>query len=422
MIRFTVLILLNAIIITAYSCKNTDENSKENTQEIVSNKIVGFDNPSKEIASLPRLFASDENLYMSWVEREDSLAILKYSIFNTKNWSDPVEVTSGNDWFVNWADFPAIAANNGNILTNILQKSADGTYTYDVKLNLNSLAGDDNLIPKNFILHNDGTQSEHGFVSMIPWGDDSFFITWLDGRNTPGENAESNGHGHGGGAMTLRAARVTYSGEILDRTELDDRVCDCCKTSAAMTPSGPVVVYRDRDEDEIRDISMVRWEQDQGWSKPKTLGNDQWEIQGCPVNGPAIDALDSTLVTAWFTAPLGDGKVNVNFSTDGGLSFSDTYRVDAGNATGRVDVVMLNQNEAALIWMEPHGKDEFIQLMKIDRHGVKQSAITVAKTSVDRASGFPQLELLKDKLYISWTYIGENTEIIKTASISVEDL
>ena len=37
---------------------------------------------------------------------------------------------------MNWADFPAIAENNGSILTNVLQKSAEGTYTYDIRLQL----------------------------------------------------------------------------------------------------------------------------------------------------------------------------------------------------------------------------------------------------------------------------------------------
>ena len=39
---------------------------------------------------------------------------------------------------------------------------------------------------------------------------------------------------------------------------LDQRVCDCCQTSVAKTQDGPVAIYRDRSEEEIRDIYMVR--------------------------------------------------------------------------------------------------------------------------------------------------------------------
>ena len=87
-------------------------------------------------------------------------------------------ISEGTDWFTNWADFPAIAANDHSILTSHLQKSANGTYTYDVMLNLldknlpspqTSGANSKGVFTKqNFILHNDGTKSEHGFVSMLP--------------------------------------------------------------------------------------------------------------------------------------------------------------------------------------------------------------------------------------------------------------
>jgi hypothetical protein len=38
---------------------------------------------------------------------------------------------------------------------------------------------------------------------------------------------------------------------------LDGRVCECCQTSSASTPDGMAVVYRDRSEKEVRDISIA---------------------------------------------------------------------------------------------------------------------------------------------------------------------
>ena len=51
-----------------------------------------------------------------------------------------------------------------------------------------------------------------------------------------------------------------------------------------MTADGPVVVYRDRSEQEIRDISIVRLH-DGKWSQPSSVFEDNWKINGCPVNG-----------------------------------------------------------------------------------------------------------------------------------------
>ena len=114
---------------------------------------------------------------------------------------NPFEIIKGEDWFVNWADFPTIAENNGNLLAHYLPKSEDGIYTYDIYLKLFNKKN--NLWQDAFILHNDDTKSEHGFVTMLPYKNDSFFVTWLDGRNTSGDHNH-----HGDGAMTIRAAEI----------------------------------------------------------------------------------------------------------------------------------------------------------------------------------------------------------------------
>lgn len=59
-------------------------------------------------------------------------------------------------------------------------------------------------------------------------------------------------------AMNIRAARISNSEKMFNDTLLDSRTCDYCQTSAAISKNDPVVVYRDRTDDEIRDISIVR--------------------------------------------------------------------------------------------------------------------------------------------------------------------
>ena len=191
--RTTIICLLLLVLV---SCKTE---SKKNIPETLPEKVQTFKNPVEGNSSLPRLFSNDDKLFLSWVEKKDTLTTLNLSVFENGSWKASEEIISGSDWFVNWADFPSIAEVNGNILTSFLQKSASGTYTYDVKLNLYNAKT--NTWKKNFILHKDGTQSEHGFVSIRPYAADSFLIVWLDGRETVGK-------GHGGGQMTLRAAIV----------------------------------------------------------------------------------------------------------------------------------------------------------------------------------------------------------------------
>ncbi|MEM7085517.1 MAG: hypothetical protein AAF489_05000 [Bacteroidota bacterium] len=418
------LFILFCLIFLLNSCKdNVKETPKTevetetatettHTMDMTEVNVTQMDNPAKTGSQLPRLFSNGSQLYFSWVTRKDSSDVLHYSVFREGTWSEATAITEGNDWFTNWADFPAIAEKNGHILTNILQKSASGTYTYDVKLNLYN--SEEKKWKKNFILHDDGTQSEHGFVSILPTDEDDFFVTWLDGRETAGKE-------HGSGQMTLRGAFVDVNGAISGDTLLDDRICDCCQTSAAWTPNGPIVAYRDRSDDEIRDISIIRTKEG-AWQKPITIGNDQWKIAGCPVNGPSIDALDETVAVAWFTAASEEGDVMVAFSKDSGESFTQSYRVDSGSATGRVDIVMLTDKEAALVWMQPKDEDEVIYLMKINDHGYTGMPVLVSKTSPERASGFPQLERVGDTLFLAWTVVEDESSSIATAQVPVSQL
>ncbi len=399
------------------SCKSdTKKETSVTSSEVKEASLETLDNPVTGNSSLPRLYSNGKNLFMSWIEK-DSLAVLKYSVLENGTWRDPEDILSGKDWFVNWADFPALAENNGNILTSFLQKSANGKYTYDVKLNLYN--SEKNQWKKNFILNDDGTQSEHGFVSMMPYVANSFVVTWLDGRETVGKK-------HGGGAMNLRAAIVFEDGTIDHDTLLDEKVCDCCQTGTAIGPNDQIIVaYRDRSEDEIRDISVVIWQHDTGWTKPKTIGNDNWKIDGCPVNGPSVAANGNTIAVAWFTAAEEISKTNIAFSEDNGVTFKPPVRMDNGDAIGRVDVAMLSETEAAVTWMEPDGEDTLIQLQKVSSDGTKGELVTVAKTSAERNSGFPQLEIAGDMAYLAWTSTSENeakVKTIKTASIKVADL
>ncbi|MBL4663783.1 MAG: hypothetical protein JKY22_09590 [Flavobacteriaceae bacterium] len=407
-----------SVSILLFSCKDEvkkiEKTTSEATEEVkvIEETLQLLDNPSETKSQLPRLFSNGSELYFSWVTRKDSTDVLSYSVLKDGSWNDASIITEGNDWFTNWADFPAIAEKDGHILTNILQKSAVGTYTYDVKLNLYN--SEEKKWKKNFILHNDGTQSEHGFVSILPTNEDDFFITWLDGRETAGKE-------HGGGQMTLRSAFVDMNGNVTDDVLLDDRVCDCCQTSAAWTSNGPIVAYRNRSDKEVRDVSVIRLV-DGEWQKPVTVGNDNWKIAGCPVNGPSIDALNEIVAIAWFTAAKEEGDVMVAFSKDGGASFTDSYRIDAGSATGRVDITMINDKEAAVTWMQPKGNDEVIYLMKINIHGYTGEPIIVSKTSPERASGFPQLERVGDTLYMAWTVVEGESSYIATASVPVSKL
>ncbi|MCW5910837.1 MAG: hypothetical protein KIT62_07175 [Cyclobacteriaceae bacterium] len=235
--------------------------------------------PAATGSAEPFLFTDEVGqAYLSWLEKQDTITYFKYATWKGDGWSEPVVIASGIKWFVNWADYPMLAVNKGKFIAHFLAKSGDGTFAYDVNL-VTSANGTDWSSPG--VIHDDQKQAEHGFVSLLPYGD-NFLVAWLDGRNTVMEGMGNMDH-HSGhhGTMTLRAAVIDTQGNKLSEWELDSRTCDCCQTAAANTLNGPVVVYRDRSEDEIRDIAITRLVNNE-WTVPEVIYTDDWKIAGLP--------------------------------------------------------------------------------------------------------------------------------------------
>lgn len=240
-------------------------------------------------------------------------------------------------------------------------------------------------------------------------------MTWLDGRNTKVEGEESHG-GHGGGPMSLRAAIFDKNGNALEEWELDDRVCDCCQTTAAQTDEGIVVIYRDRSKNEIRDMSVVRLV-DGEWTQPKPLMVELWEMPACPVNGPSVTAKGNNVAVAWFMAKGGTPEVKLAFSKDGGANFGEPVMVSQVNTSGRVGTTTLNNGHVLVSWMDNADEKASIMLAEYDNSGALINKMTVAETTAERASGFPVITSNGDDVYMAWTQAGDQS-MIKTAKIN----
>ena len=407
--QFTTLLLI--VVIT--SCKNASKETSDQTIDssgVEMGSIIPLASPTDSLSAEPYLFTDKNGLvYLSWIEKRKEMNWLKFSVLNNKQWSEPLIISSGDNWFVNWADYPQLATVGAkNMVAHFLEKSEKGTYTYDVMLVTSADQGKTWSDKK--ILHNDGKKAEHGFVSMIPY-EENYFISWLDGRNTVSES-ENGHHEDHQGQMTIRAAVVNKQGIKSREWELDNRVCDCCQTSATITTNGPIVVYRDRSEDEIRDISIVRLVKGQ-WTKPKSIFSDNWKIAGCPVNGPRADAQGNKLGVAWFSSPDKKAQVNIIFSMDGGATFNAPIRIDEGKSIGRLDVVMLDEESAMVSWMEA----SVIKAARVYINGKKEPSIIIASSSESRSSGFPQMTKSGNTMIFAWT--DDISKAVKIASLAL---
>ncbi len=306
-------------------------------------------------------------------------------------------IAGGDDWFLNWADRPGLAASDGVLVAYWLRMLGAGTYAYGAAFT-RSLDGGETFEPVRF-LHEDTSEAEHGFVSFAPGPDGSFRALWLDAR-----------HGRAGAPKTALFSRtLARDGTLSAEEELDELVCDCCPTALAGNTQGVwLAVYRDRSSDEVRDISFRRFDGAR-WSKPSTVFDDGWQIAGCPVNGPRVVALDDgSFVVAWYSGARG-GDVRVARLAPQATAFGPPLDLDEGTPEGRVALAADGAGRLLVAWLE-HTDEGVFWLGRVLvpegagglRANTERAALRIAPTSSDRASGHLALSGARTGWLAAW--------------------
>lgn len=359
----------------------------------------------------PDLFAAaDGRVIMSWVEKTgEKRHALRFAVRDAAGWSAPGTAAEGENWFVNWADFPSvIALPDGSLAAHWLVKSGPSTYAYDVNVARSKDGG--RTWGRAVVPHTDGTKTEHGFVSLLPLADGRLGAVWVDGRATKDVKEGHEEEGPLPVSMQLRYAALGADGRLSDEVVLDERICECCQTSAVMTPEGPIAAYRDRSDQEVRDIYYVRGGAG-GWSAPRPVHADNWQINACPVNGPSVAADGRRVALAWYTGEGETAKVQVAFSTDAGTTFGPPARVDDGGTLGRVDVVLLADGSALVCWMSGGAEGGANKVRRVAPDGTLGPVAVIASTDVSRSSGFPRMARVGDTVYFAWTQFGKPPQV-----------
>jgi hypothetical protein len=383
--------------------------------------------PATEGSAQPDMaMTADGRLLLSWISslpgRRNALQFV--SLAENGRWqSAPRTIAVGESMLANWADTPHIAATgDGALWVHWLQRTGDG-YAYDVALSRSTDAGFNWSPP--VLVNDDGTKTEHGFVAMWPAADDRLGIAWLDGRAMAGEEPAPHDdrgtapHAHPGGAMTLRAAVFDGAMQRSDEQVIDAMTCDCCQTSVAVTSRGPLLVYRDRTDGEIRDIAATRFD-GSAWSTPKPVHADGWKMPACPVNGPAVAAEGDDAVVAWYTAEGDDPRVQVARSNDAGDSFGAPVVLDRGEAVqGRV-AVALDPQQAWILWLreDAAGQSLWLSRRSPDLSREYQRVQVATLQGRGRGTGFPQLALRGPDAHVVWTDVVDGVPRLQGAIVS----
>jgi hypothetical protein len=343
----------------------------------------------------PQLTRSSAGVLLSWIERTGEMSRLRFAERTADGWSETRTAAAGANWFASWADAPSVLRlSDGTLVANWFVNTRPEIEAYDLYLARSEDDGRTWTTPMK--PHRDRTTTQHGFASLFEM-QDGLGLVWLDGRDM-----ENNTTDPEGGVMTLRFTSFNRAWRQGPDVAVNSRVCECCQTAAVVTDYGVMAAFRDRNEREIRDIAIARLEGGR-WTTPQVVHADNWEVDTCPVNGPALSTNGQQVVAAWFTVKEGIGHAYLSFSEDAGNRWSAPVRLDDEQSLGYVDVEMLDDGSAVATWVEFADQRRHFRMRRVDQSGAASPSSVIAGTGEGRVTGYPRVARNGDELVFAWT-------------------
>ena len=351
----------------------------------------------------PHLSTSKSNItILNWLEPIDDGHRVRFSKYDSV-WTTPSSVSKGNDWFINRADFPSVINFNKNeYAAHWLKKSGKSTYAYDAYISISKDEGKSWSQPIK--AHDDKTQTEHGFLSFYEYENKLGFI-YLDGRKMANEANHDKSHS----SMSLRSGSIDENLTLIDTQNIDGLVCECCQTDITMTDKGPIGVYRDRSEEETRDIFLTKLE-DGVWSKGKPLHLDNWKINGCPVNGPVITGNKNEITVAWYTRAGGKSNIKIAKSSDYGETFGDPILLGTNETVGHLGMTDDAMGNTWLLWQKTAKKGSIeLILSRIESETNKIMHTVIEEAGKTPRFSFPQITRNNDQIILAYSTVKNDS-------------
>jgi hypothetical protein len=195
-------------------------------------------------------------------------------------------------------------------------RSTDNGFTFSPAISLNSDAG--------------GKATGHAFQSVAVDRTGRVYVAWIDERNKKA--------GDRGAEIWMAISDDRGKTFSKDRRILSD-VCECCRTNIQFGADGTLLIaYRNVPitGPMHRDIFLAR-STDRGVTfSASPVSGDGWEINACPVTGPALCVGDDgRVLIVWFTGGGPRPGLYFTSSGDSGRSFSPRKLLDENQRLGK---------------------------------------------------------------------------------------
>ena len=238
---------------------------------------------------------------------------------------------------------------------------------------------------------------ELGFIKLFAIGG-NLHISWIEGY----ENHS-------------RLVAANLSSKNINKVVLDSKVCDCCPYSVTnINQDSVALAYRDRSDEELRNIRVIKFDSSLKPSEIVLKQND-WHTESCPMNGPSLIRSHEGLSLAWYSILQSKGRVFYAHSSD--LNTFQTFNPMDGlqGSSGRVSLTNISEEKVLLSWVGPdeNGKGR-IWARPITIRGEGGPTFELAGMNLSLKSGYPTLSSNDDKTYITWTSLGRDTVMMRS--------
>ena len=257
-------------------------------------------------------------------------------------------------------------------------------------------------------------------AAVTPNGD--VVAVWLDHREAARPGGAAAAHQHGDTAQaaapaTDGVARAQLSqiffadlNQPSSARSLAPGVCYCCKTSIATGTGGTIVAaWRHVYPGSVRDIALAK-STDGGrtFSAPVRVSDDNWVLNACPENGPAV-AVDraNAVHVVWPTLLPGaagaEPTLALFFATSkDGVRFTKRQQLPTEGAARHPQLVVDGSGSITVVWDEQVKGSRRIVVGRgvVDGNGVLR---LTRQPATDDTATYPVVSALPDATLVAWT-------------------
>lgn len=289
------------------SC-NTNKKQEQNLNALLLSNV-------KNKASCVSFSTDEKNTpIISWCET-DTATKNKYfflAFFNNddKHFSKPVPVPIQQNAGIHEEGMPKIAVKGDGTIVAVYETSAptkENEWAGYIRY-IQSFDKGKTWAKPLYLDSDTAAGKEHSFASITHLSDGEIGACWL--------NKSFNYKKQGRPVIFAKSNDDKgFQKEIL----IDSIACECCRTAISSDDRGGVsIMFRNILHDSVRDIS-VSTSNDNGktFTPAISFSNDDWVMNGCPHNGPAVARTEKNIYAVWFTGGNQRGVYYAELDNDG---------------------------------------------------------------------------------------------------------